>query len=369
MLLALSLSFSSSAAGLTYTDLQKRSKELQEKKLKTQEKLSEIKSQSRDVFQELNSLQRQIDKLEQQASSLVQRRDLLENHIDQLNNQISELGIKIESEKSAIDETVYKLYKWQKVAPSALVLVVSSSVNPEVATYALGKVLKEHNEKMTSYQQNVQELEAKKKELQSAHAQVADTIKELQAQLDELQSKYAQREKLYAQLKADQAKYAKQIAQIEEEQRKVSAEIERMLAATKLASNASGGGFAKPMTGIVTSPFGWRINPLTGRGRDFHTGIDVANQYGTPIRASKGGVVIYAGWKTGYGLVAIVDHQDGYGTVYAHMSRIAVSTGTKVSPGQIVGYEGSTGWATGPHLHFEIRIEGKPVDPAKYVRF
>jgi len=126
----------------------------------------------------------------------------------------------------------------------------------------------------------------------------------------------------------------------------------------KLSSNANSSGFIKPMS-----------NPLTGRGKDFHTGIDVANQYGTPIKASRTGVVIWAGWKTGYGLCVIIDHQDGYGTVYAHMSRIAVKSGQKVSAGTVVGYEGSTGWATGPHLHFEIRIQGEPTNPAKFVQF
>jgi len=353
----------------TYSDLQKKNEQLEQQKKATQQQLSEVKSKTQDAFQALVELQSQIEKLEQQSSSLVQRRQLLEEQIATLDSQIKDLEKTIEEERANLEQTLVTMYKWQKVAPSALVLVVTSSVNPELATYALEKVLTNQNDKLESYEDNVAKLHAKRKEIAEAKNEVAQTIESLQTQLATLQSKYDERESLYAQLKKEQNKYASQLAMIEQQQREVSAEIQRMLSSTKLSSNANSSGFIKPMSGMVTSPFGWRINPLTGRGKDFHTGIDVANQYGTPIKASRTGVVIWAGWKTGYGLCVIIDHQDGYGTVYAHMSRIAVKSGQKVSAGTVVGYEGSTGWATGPHLHFEIRIQGEPTNPAKFVQF
>jgi len=353
----------------TYSDLQKKNQELEQQKKATQQQLSEVKNKTQDAFQTLVQLQSQIEKLEQQSSSLVQRRQLLEEQIATLDAQIRDLEKIIEEERANLEQTLVTMYKWQKVAPSALVLVVTSSVNPELATYALEKVLTNQNAKLESYEDNVAKLQAKRKEIAEAKNEVAQTIQSLQTQLATLQSKYDEREALYAQLKKEQNKYASQLAMIEEQQRQVSAEIQKMLSATKLSSTANSSGFIKPMSGMVTSPFGWRINPLTGRGKDFHTGIDVANQYGTPIKASRTGVVIWAGWKTGYGLCVIIDHQDGYGTVYAHMSRIAVKSGQKVSAGTVVGYEGSTGWATGPHLHFEIRIQGEPTNPAKFVQF
>lgn len=353
----------------TYSDLQKKNEQLEQQKKATQQQLSEVKSKTQDAFQALVELQSQIEKLEQQSSSLVQRRQLLEGQIATLDSQIRDLEKTIEEERANLEQTLVTMYKWQKVAPSALVLVVTSSVNPELATYALEKVLTNQNDKLESYEDNVVKLQAKRKEIAEAKNEVAQTIESLQTQLATLQSKYEERESLYAQLKKEQNKYASQLAMMEQQQREVSAEIQRMLSSTKLSSTANSTGFIKPMSGVVTSPFGWRINPLTGRGKDFHTGIDVANQYGTPIKASRTGVVIWAGWKTGYGLCVIMDHQDGYGTVYAHMSRIAVKSGQKVSAGTVVGYEGSTGWATGPHLHFEIRIQGEPTNPAKFVQF
>jgi len=128
---------------------------------------------------------------------------------------------------------------------------------------------------------------------------------------------------------------------IEQQQREVSAEIQRMLSSTKLSSNANSSGFIKPMSGMVTSPFGWRINPLTGRGKDFHTGIDVANQYGTPIKASRTGVVI---WQVGKRVTAVCYYRPSRWLWYCLRSYVSHSckVGQKVSAGTVVGYEGST---------------------------
>ena len=121
-----------------------------------------------------------------------------------------------------------------------------------------------------------------------------------------------------------------------------------------------------PVNGPVVSPFGYRIHPILGY-RKLHTGMDFAVGYGMPIHASDSGAVIYATWMGGYGNVIIVDHGRGISTLYAHQASLAVGTGSVVSRGQIVGYVGSTGFSTGPHLHFEVRVNGTPVDPMGYL--
>jgi murein DD-endopeptidase MepM/ murein hydrolase activator NlpD len=125
--------------------------------------------------------------------------------------------------------------------------------------------------------------------------------------------------------------------------------------------------FDFPVRAAITSPFGYRMHPIF-RVRSFHSGVDLGARYGTPIKASNGGMVIYAGWYSGYGKTVIVSHSNGKSTLYAHQERIAVSTGQKVAQGQIVGYVGSTGYSTGPHLHFEYRLDGKPQNPLAVLR-
>jgi len=122
----------------------------------------------------------------------------------------------------------------------------------------------------------------------------------------------------------------------------------------------SAAGFIWPVNGPITSPFG----PRWGR---IHEGIDIGVGFGVPIRAAASGRVVYAGWMGGYGNLVAIDHGGGVSTAYGHQQSIAVGNGQVVSQGQTIGYVGSTGHSTGPHLHFEVRINGSPVDPLGYL--
>lgn len=126
-----------------------------------------------------------------------------------------------------------------------------------------------------------------------------------------------------------------------------------------VAGQISNVGLIWPLHGPVSSEFG----PRWG---GFHPGIDIAAAYGTPIHAAKQGTVIFAGSYGGYGNFVVVDHGGGLATAYAHQSQIAVGQGQSVSQGQVIGYEGSTGYSTGPHLHFEVRINGSPQNPRAF---
>lgn len=128
----------------------------------------------------------------------------------------------------------------------------------------------------------------------------------------------------------------------------------------------SGSGFVMPAQGSFSSGFGPRVDPLTG-AKGFHPGQDIAASEGTPIVAATPGEVIYAGWEQGYGNFTCIDRGDGLATCYGHQSAILVSVGQTVQAGQLIGRVGSTGWSTGPHLHFEVRLNGTPVDPMPYL--
>jgi murein DD-endopeptidase MepM/ murein hydrolase activator NlpD len=117
----------------------------------------------------------------------------------------------------------------------------------------------------------------------------------------------------------------------------------------------------------VTSPFGYRTHPIFGDTR-LHTGIDIGAPYGAPVYAADNGTVTYVGAMSGYGNVVVVDHGGGLSTTYNHLSAFFVGTGQSVGRGQQVGSVGCTGYCTGPHLHFEVRINGTPVDPMPYLQ-
>ncbi|CUH96487.1 hypothetical protein P22_2577 [Propionispora sp. 2/2-37] len=122
------------------------------------------------------------------------------------------------------------------------------------------------------------------------------------------------------------------------------------------ASRSQGIRFAWPVQGEISSPFGYRWGQL-------HAGIDIANDAGTPVRAALAGRVIYSGWYGGYGKTVILEHGQGYTTLYGHLSQTAVDQKRYIETGELVGYMGSTGRSTGPHLHFEVRINDVPINP------
>jgi len=121
-----------------------------------------------------------------------------------------------------------------------------------------------------------------------------------------------------------------------------------------------------PTSGRITSYFGYRVAPLL-RASEYHTGLDIANEPGTPIYATADGVVRYAGWANGYGLSMVLDHGFAYSTLYGHCSELTVKEGAQVKRGQLIGRMGSTGTSTGPHLHYEVWVDGMPKNPVKYL--
>jgi murein DD-endopeptidase MepM/ murein hydrolase activator NlpD len=143
----------------------------------------------------------------------------------------------------------------------------------------------------------------------------------------------------------------------------VSAELAERIRAAQSHSTVTrtgSGVLAWPVNAPITSPFGWRWGRM-------HEGIDLGAAYGTPIAAAAAGTVIYAGWLGGYGNLTVIDHGGGLSTAYGHQSNIGVSLGQHVEQGQIIGNVGSTGHSTGPHLHFEVRLNGQAVDPLGYL--
>jgi murein DD-endopeptidase MepM/ murein hydrolase activator NlpD len=181
-------------------------------------------------------------------------------------------------------------------------------------------------------------------------------------QLTTLEQNLAEKAKMEHALNARIAAVTGEIDELAKEDATVTDIINRLSRADRAGGGGtvSGSGLRWPVSGPVTSGFGYRWGRL-------HAGIDIGAPSGTPIHAAKAGTVIFAGQQGGYGNVVIIDHGGGLSTLYAHQSRIGARDGEDVSGGDVIGYVGSTGHSTGPHLHFETRMSGSPQDPRRYL--
>ena len=195
--------------------------------------------------------------------------------------------------------------------------------------------------------------------------QVRTTRDELIANRRALVSARSEKRVSLSQVRASERQEVAEAEALERVSASLAAQIQAAQQASASAyappsSTPSASGFIWPVSGPVVSGFGMRWGRM-------HTGIDIGAPYGTPIHAAAAGTVIYSGWMSGYGNLVFIDHGGGISTGYAHQSSIAAANGAHVAQGQVIGYVGCTGHCFGPHLHFEVRVNGTPVDPLGYL--
>ena len=240
---------------------------------------------------------------------------------------------------------------------------------------------REHTEQVKAdYEAYKAELEAKQETLRAEQIELQKQIDEatgLIAQLlEDIEGNAEELAKLQEAQDATQKEIDEMVAELERQRREEEERRRQEEAANNPGGSGGGGGGTATGTGsfgwpvpsctYITSKFGPRYHPVTGAYQSTHTGLDIGASHGATIVASDGGTVTTAGEKGGYGNCVMIDHGNGYYTLYGHMSSIAVSVGQSVSKGDTVGYVGSTGVSTGPHCHFEIRVNGVCTDPAPW---
>ncbi len=226
--------------------------------------------------------------------------------------------------------------------------------------------------------EQAQQIEQQKTQVEGTKNEIFLIRQQLLAQKADYQTQASLQENLIQRLNSDRTALDAAQKQLERESQEIATLIQRKIAeaqAREAAAKANSrknifvrgtGIFAYPSNGRLSSPFGWRIHPVLGYRR-FHGGLDFAASYGSKIRAADTGTVIFSGWYGGYGKTVIINHGNGISTLYGHSSDLYVREGQTVKRGQAIAAVGSTGLSTGPHLHFEVRKNGTPVNPANYL--
>ena len=343
-------------------------KTIQHKQRVTHEKIKRLK-----VLEHLekNKLYKNQQKLEQASNTLQKSKNQYSSLESQLAQMEKDLNASVaEFNKANVDmrKRIRQVYKNQRTGMFQLILT-SKDLNSLLDVIYFEKiVLKKNYAQILAMRAKSQRIAAMKRDVQAKKIALAQSIQEINSQQRDIKSAIAMNQSMISKYKTDRKTYEK----AERELARQSASIQSMIARNRGRSTVkiTSTGFMRPIGGRITSPFGWRTHPIFN-SRTFHSGVDIAGPNHGSIHASNSGKVIYSGWYGGYGKVVILDHGVVNGkpttTLYAHMSSIKVGQGQFVHKGDVVGYEGTTGYSTGPHVHFEVRINGKPNNPLNYI--
>lgn len=342
---------------------------------------SDLETQKRETREKINRLQwletletnklyKNQQKLESATNNLTSSKSKIISAQQELNNlqvKLSKASSEYNHLNNILSDHIRSVFKSQRKA-FVEVLLNSEDINMLVDRLHFQKIiLKEDFDRMAAAKSKAQEIANMKYNIELRKRNLERSVASINSQQMYIQRAIAKNESMINKLRTDRVAYQK----AERELAKQSASIGSYINKTAKDTNVQvASGFIKPIQGRITSPFGWRTHPIFN-SRSFHSGIDIGGPNLGAIRASNSGKVIYSGWYGGYGKVVILEHGMVNGkpitTLYAHMSSIAVSNGTKVSKGQVIGYEGTTGYSTGPHCHFEVRVNGQPNNPLNYI--
>ena len=359
------------------------------------ESIEDKKSELEDVQQQMEAKDAQRESQKKVISSAVDRLMEAQNELAQAKKELAEvegrqeaLSIKIRQNEAALAAKQAEYKKTRRIYMKRLrdiyengqvnyldVLLGSTDFRDFASRmYLLQRVIRRDF-------QLIDKLEAQRIELAKQQAVLEENKRELDALHKEVdakekivEQKTLERQELYNQALAEKAKMDAEYAELQHNSEEIKAMIQQMeeeerrrQEEAEAAASAGGTGeLAWPVNGPITSPFGWRIHPIWGT-QIFHAGIDIAADYGQPVRAADSGTVIYAGWLGGYGNAVMINHGGGMVTLYGHNSSFTVDEGEHVSRGQTIALAGSTGNSTGPHCHFEVRIHGEVTQPLSYL--
>lgn len=378
--------------------------------------IDELKDEKKELQEKLNELQSQLSSNMESMEEVVEQKNLIDQEIFLLYGQVANINTQIivygdliadkQEELDAAEDRLLKLQEQNKLRIRAMeknsassywaVIFQADSFLDMLDRLNIIFKINEADQKL------IQELDAAAKEVAQAKEELQEQKAELEAtkvELEEsqkvLEEKRAEADELLAQLVATGAEYEALVEAAEKDKANLNSEINKLQNAYDIAkyqeylatlppaeppTSSTGGtvGTGNITAGIkwvlpcsytrVSSPFGWRIHPVYG-DRRFHYGIDLSASSGTPIVAVRDGTVKVATYSSSAGYYVNVDHGDGFMSRYLHMTHYIVSPGQKVSAGQVIGYVGSTGTSTGPHLHFGLYYNGAAVNPADYIKF
>ena len=341
--------------------------EVQSQMQKMQERKEKARQKAEAASVGLEEIQTRINQLRGQARELQGKSDALQAKIDVNKVKLAQKQAEVDKRKKIYSKRLRQIYMNGQVNYLDVLLGARDFSDFASRMYLLQKIISSDIDML--------------QQLQKAEAEVRERQEQLDIEMRDIEVAKADLESKRSRANRLKEKRSYMLYKAQEEEQRSQSEYERLLAISEnitamLRNMESGGGsssggggtgrFIWPCRGEITSYFGWRTHPIFGTTK-YHSGMDIAVDYGTPILAADSGTVIYSGWLGGYGYAVMIDHGSGLVTLYAHNQSLNVYEGQYVTKGTCIAYAGSTGYSTGPHCHFEVRLHGEVTEPLNYL--
>lgn len=360
------------AKGASVENMQSELDELAKKKEELERELAVIKDKKEQELEKKSIIDEQINTTREEIS-------VLNNVISSLDSDLEKAEADIDAAEAIIEEKI-QLCKdrirsaYEQGKASEIELFLNSKTFYDYVTKAeiVSQIAENDQEIINEYVDQKNLIEDRKKEIEQKKSENEAAKDKLDSKKKTLSAKQAASDKIIDEMNSDEEATKRAVKAAEAAEAELQAEIKAALAVSSNSNIVDTGDFRWPLSGKfnnITSEFGYRTHPVTGVYK-LHTGVDIASSgiNGTAIYAAKGGTVIKAGYNRGYGNYVLIDHGGGYATLYGHASVLNVSAGQAVTKGDVIGKVGSSGYSTGPHLHFEIIKNGEYTNPLDYFR-
>lgn len=348
--------------------LQQELKSLQGQMGQLRSQIREKKRQERQVRRDIAEIDAQIDRTTHRLQDTRTRLATARKEQKALAKQLEVLTARLQRRQALLVQRLRAAYKHRSISYLNVLLGASTMHELTSRSYVIRQIVKTDRALFDAVRADQQAVAQAKARMDAVVARIAGLERDLSQQAYELQMAQQEKKLVLKQIASERALYEQQLRELEEESQAIARRLRALMetpAGRARADQRWSGRFVRPVRGSISSRYGMRVHPIF-KVRRMHTGIDFSAPHGTPIVAADSGVVVEARYIRGYGNTVIIDHGGGVATLYAHCSVILVQVGQEVQRGQIIARVGSTGYSTGPHLHFEVRINGDPVNPAEY---
>ncbi|MDR1580461.1 MAG: peptidoglycan DD-metalloendopeptidase family protein [Synergistaceae bacterium] len=353
---------------------QKRLDTMEREIKKNNAKLKDAKKKEERAINDISKLSNQLAEAEQRLNVTELKRQQITNKLTETTARIQEMELRIERAKKLLKERVVAVYKYGGAAEFSLLMSASGTQDALATSYMLTKIAEQDKVLIGTLISEKNAMDMAKAELEKQRKELERRNDEMKKQKTAIQKTTNERNRMLQQARKDKATFQAEQDELLKASKELKSKVNDLLAQKKRNSGKGnttlyykGGKFAWPLRGKITSPYGSRVHPVF-KTKTTHSGIDIDGEHGDPVRAAADGEVLFTGVLRGYGQVVIIDHGGDLTSVYAHLSGIDTAENAKVKTGDKIGKVGSTGVATGSHLHFEVRVNGNTLDPMKYLQ-